>query len=371
MPISDKIIKEYCGRTINFIELPDFTFGKEMQLHVMEIKANQPFHTPQKFEETMHNAVSTLNGIVQKHSAKLLGTGMHPLLKLSDTGVWPHYHKKIYSEYGKIFNLNRHGWLNIQSFHLNLPYQKEADAIQTHNQLTNLCAYLPAITASSPIFEGKEGPDTDNRLQFYKQNQKEVPTIAGDVIPEYVSSLAQYKREVIGRYSADLAKAGADKTLLNREWVNSRGIIFRFDRCALEVRVMDEQECVKSDVALACFVRAALRGLIADNAELLPHEVLVKDFNAVIKDGLNAKVSSPYGKTAQQVCQHYLNVAEANADADEKNYLPLVKRRIEEGNLSDLIRARVQRRAEKTVYREAIVDVYSTLIKCLSANEPF
>ena len=69
---------------------------------------------------------------------------------------------------------------------------------------------------------------------------------------------------------------------------------------------MDEQECIKSDVALACFVRAALRGLIASEAELLPHDVLVKDFNAVIKDGLNAEVSSPLGKTARQVCQHYL-----------------------------------------------------------------
>ena len=120
-----------------------------------------------------------------------------------------------------------------------------------HNQLANLCAYLPAIAASSPIYEGKNGPKRDNRLSFYKVNQKEVPSITGDVIPEYVSSLSQYKREVIGRYSKDLASAGADKTLLHREWVNSRGVIFRFDRSALEVRVMDEQECIKSDVALA------------------------------------------------------------------------------------------------------------------------
>ena len=31
----------------------------------------------------------------------------------------------------------------------------------------------------------------------------------------------------------------------------------------LRLRVMDEQECVRSDVALSCFVRAALRGLTA------------------------------------------------------------------------------------------------------------
>ena len=371
MPISDKIIKGYCGRMVNFIEMPKFSFGKEMQLHVMEIKANEPFVSPCMFEETMQTAVSTLSGIVEKYGARLLGTGMHPFLQLSDTGVWPHHHRRIYQEYGKLFNLNRHGWLNIQSFHLNLPYETDTDAAQIHNQLTNLCTYLPAVTASSPIFEGKEGADVDNRLHFYKQNQQEVPSVAGDIIPEYISTLKGYKKDVIGRYSADLAKAGADKTLLNREWVNSRGIIIRFDRCALEVRVMDEQECIKSDVALACFIRAVLRGLIASNTELQSHEVLVKDFNAVIKDGLDAKVHSPNGKTAREVCQQYLKLAQSNADHDEKQYLPLVAHRIKEGNLSNQIRSRVQKRAEKTDFHEAVVDVYSTLIKCLRVNEPF
>ncbi len=206
LPIADKIIKEYCGRMVNFIELPNFTFGKEMQLHVMEIKANQPFKSPSEFEETMHAAVLSLSGIVEKYGANLLGTGMHPLMDLKDTAVWPHYHRKIYRAYSKIFNLNQHGWLNIQSFHLNLPYQKEADAIQIHNQLANLCAYLPAISASSPIFEGKTGVDQDNRLQFYKVNQKEVPSVTGEIIPQYVTTIAQYKRDVIERYSKDLAK---------------------------------------------------------------------------------------------------------------------------------------------------------------------
>jgi len=371
LPIADKIIKNYCGRVVNFIELRDFTFGKEMQLHVMEIKSNYPFKSPAEFEETMQNAVVTLSEIVRHHGANLMGAGMHPLFRLQDTGIWPHYHKKIYQAYGKIFNLNQHGWLNIQSFHLNLSYQKEADAVQIHNQLANLCAYLPAIAASSPIYEGKNGEDIDNRLQFYKVNQKEVPSITGDVIPQYVSSLAQYKREVIGGYSADIAKAGADKILLKREWINSRGAIFRFDRRAIEVRVMDEQECIKSDVALACFVRSVVRGLMAQNDELLTHDILVEDFNNVIRDGLNAKVSSPHGKTARKVFQYYLTLAQEHADTDEKKYLPLVGRRIAEGSLSEHIRASVLRRAEKTSFQEAIVDVYSTLIKCLRDNEPY
>jgi hypothetical protein len=65
LPISDKIIKDFCGKITNFIELPKFTFGKEMQLHVVEIKANHPFRTPTEFEETMQTAVTTLSQIVK------------------------------------------------------------------------------------------------------------------------------------------------------------------------------------------------------------------------------------------------------------------------------------------------------------------
>jgi hypothetical protein len=86
---------------------------------------------------------------------------------------------------------------------------------------------------------------------------------------------------------------------------------------------------------------------------------------------LNAKVKNSHGKTARQVCQHYLKLAFEHADADEQGYLWLVQKRIDEGNLSDVIRSRVLARAQKTSFHEAVVDVYSTLIKCLIDNEPY
>jgi carboxylate-amine ligase len=371
-PIVDKVIKDFCGRFINFVELPHFTFGKELQLHVMEVKANAPFKSPELFEETMQNAVATLLDILQKkYRVHLLGTGMHPMLRPEETSVWPHRHRKIYQEYGKIFNLKQHGWLNIQSFHLNLPYSNEIRGVSLHNLLAGLCAYLPAISASSPIYEGAIGPNVDNRLFFYMMNQREVPSIAGDVIPEPVSSFDQYRKEVIGRYSEDLARAGAGKTILFKEWVNSRGVIFRFDRKALEVRVMDEQECVKSDVALSCFIRGALRGLIAERTEPLPHQLLISDFNSVVTKGLNAKVLHPSGETARQVCQYLFNLALENAEEDEKKYLWIVEKRIERGSLSELIRERVLKKSQKADLREAILSVYSKLIKCVADNQPY
>ena len=368
----DKIIKDFHGRMVNFVEQHHFTFGKELQLHVMEIKSNKPFRSPENFEETMHEAVLRLLDFLEdKYKAHLLGTGMHPLLKLEDTGVWPHRHRQIYQAYSKIFNLKQHGWLNIQSFQLNIPYLNEEKAILTHNLLANICAYLPAISASSPIYEGKFGEYVDNRLHFYMINQKEIPSIVGNVVPEYVFSLGQYKKGIIEKYSLDLAKAGAYKCLLHKEWVNSRGIVLRFDRKAIEIRIMDEQECIKSDVALSCFLRALLRGLMKEETELSPQEILVKDFKSVIRMGLNAEVLHTKGPVARQVCQHFFQVASEHASKEEKKYLPIIQRRLECGNLSEIIRERVQRRAQKTDFTEAIIDIYSKLLKALRNNEPY
>ena len=372
LPIVDKVLKDFHGRVVNFIEQPHFTFGKELQLHVMEVKPNAPFRSPVSFEETMQEAVLTLTGFLEhKYNVHLLGTGMHPLLKLEDTGVWPHRHRQIYEAYSKVFNLEQHGWLNIQSFQLNLPYRNEKSGIQLHNVLANLCAYLPAITASSPFYEGKLGKYVDDRLHFYMLNQKEVPSVAGDVVPEYVGSFNEYKGRIIGKYSRDLLAAGAGELLLGKDWVNSRGAIFRFDRRAVEVRVMDEQECVKSDVALSCFIRSALRGLMKEKTELLPHELLVKDFNSTITRGLAAIVHNPHGHTVREVCNYLYRVALDNAEDAEKKYLSIVKKRIEGENLSETIRRQVQLRAQKTDVKEAIVSVYSKLIKCLIDNEPY
>ena len=372
LPISDKIIEAYCGKIVDFVNLPGVSFGKEASMHVLELNAKTPFRSPERFEETMQSALSTvLSFINEKFDAHLLGGGMHPLLKLDQTWIWPHSHQEINKEYQKIFDFNQHGWLNIQSFQLNLASFRENESVRLHNELAHLAAYLPAIAASSPIFEGQLGPYVDNRLHFYKLGYREVPSIVGDIVPKYVSSFEQYKKEVIGGYSADLAEKGAAKELLDKEWMNSRGLMFRFCRSALELRILDEQECIKSDVAFSCFIRAVLRGLLSKKCELVSHSILVSDLNSIIQNGLNALVNHPNGKTARQVCLYFFKLAYENATKSEKKYLWIIKKRIEEGSISELIRGRVLNKAKTSSFKEAILSVYSPLIKCLSENKPY
>jgi len=372
LPIVDKIIKDVHGRIVNNVDFGKFSFGKELQAHVAEFKANMPFNSPQDFEETMTHAVQQILDFLEKrYEARLLGLGMHPSLMLDKVKVWSHRDRQIYGALSRIFNLNQHGWLNIQSFQLNLPFQNEYEAVKLYNALANLLPYLPAIAASSPIYESRIGDYVDNRLHFYLVNQAEVPSIAGDIIPEYVCSFEEYEKITIRQYSEDLAKVNAPRCLLNKEWLNSRGAIIRFDRKAIEIRIMDEQECVKSDVAQSCFIRATLRGILQreESFDYQPHDILVNNLRSVIRDGLDAFVQHPKGSTARQVCRHLHRIAEENANSEEKKYLGIIKQRIEEGNLSDLILKEVTKKVLKTDLEEAIFTVYSSLANSLERNK--
>ena len=373
LPIVDKIIKEAHGRIVNNVNFGDFSFGKELQAHVAEFRGSAPFSSPRVFEDTITEAIDTILDFLEKrYNARLLGLGMHPSLRLEEAKVWAHRDRRIYEALSKIFNLHQHGWLNIQSFQLNLPFANWFEAIWLYNSLANILPYLPAVAASSPIYESKIGNHLDNRLRFYSVNQLEVPSITGDIIPEYVNSFEEYEKVTIKRYSEDLAKLNAPRCLLYKEWVNSRGAVIRFDRKAIEIRILDEQECVKSDVALSCFIRATLRGILKDNEyPYLPHKILVENLNNVVRHGLDAHVHHPRGKTARHVCRYLMKIALKNATKEEKRYLPIIKKRIDVGNLSNIILREVAEKSRKTDFDEAIFSVYSSLADCLEKNKVY
>jgi len=372
LPIVDTVIKELNGCTVNYVRLKNFTFGKELQSHVAEFKANMPFYSPKTFEENMQKAVLEITDFVErKHDAQLLGTGMHPFLRLEEAKVWSHRDRKIYEALSRIFNFCQHGWLNIQAFQLNLSYGNEKEAIKLHNALANLLPYVPAVSASSPVYESKISEYADSRLHFYRINQKEIPSVTGNIIPEYVNSFREYRQITINNYTEELEKLNAPGCLLNKEWLNSRGAVFRFDRKAIEIRIMDEQECIKADVALSCFIRAGLRGMLSQREPYLPRDLLIQDLNSVIKDGLEAKVHHPMGPTARDVCGYYLKIALENASVEEKTFLPIVSKRIEKGNLSNLIRRDVLKKAQNMDLGEAILSIYLKLTKNLKENEVY
>jgi gamma-glutamyl:cysteine ligase YbdK (ATP-grasp superfamily) len=322
----------------------------------------------------------------EQFDAQLLPTGMHPFMKPSDTHLWRRSGASIYDAYAQLFPIHEHGWLNVQSCQTNLPFgTTEEETAVLHNAIACLLPYLPALAASSPYYDGRPGPNVCNRMAFYKTNQRRIPEIAGRIVPEYMTSFAQYRRDVFDRIYAALDRIeGGDK--IRYEFVNSRGAILRFDRNAIEVRVVDLQECVKMDVAIATFVRRAamalVRALQEGRMQLPDHAVLVEDYDAGVTHGRAARVFAPHlvlanrasGGTvpAEATLRCLLDLAGRDASASESAYLRLVESRVRDGNLSERIRAEVERRSRSDATRlDALRGVYGDLAQCLLANTPW
>ena len=255
--------------------------------------------------------------------------------------------------------------------------------MRLHNAIACLIPYLPALSASSPIYEGRIGPHVDNRLAFYRDNQRRIPLIAGAVVPELIGSYRDYRRRILQPIYRALDDVPGGE-ILQHEWVNSRGAIMRFMRRAIEIRVLDMQERVKADVAVAVFIRAVLRWMVAqleDGSMALPdHRALVSDFTAVIQRGRAAAVEAPHLKgdrirprTATDVLELLADHIESRVPVAERAYLALVTDRIARGNLSERIVSRVRRHADRSgpKQRAAIREVYEELAACLRVNRPW
>jgi hypothetical protein len=176
---------------------------------------------------------------------------------------------------------------------------------------------------------------------------------------------------------------GAER--LRHEWVNSRGAIVRFYRDAIELRILDTQECVKMDIAIAVFTCNVLKRLtkqiLGGTLRLPPHAMLVDDFNRVVESGGRANVAAEHfltakkrrGMRAENVLHGLLEMAEAEASENDRAYLRLVERRLRKGNLSEVIRAKVEGRSRwgDGGEREYIRGIYEELAGCLEANAPW
>jgi len=115
------------------------------------------------------------------------------------------------------------------------------------------------------------------------------------VVPERVFTQAAYEGELLQGIYDQLAEHDPEG-VLRHEWVNARGCIARFDRGALEIRVLDTQECPRADVAIAGAVSAVVRGLVeerhADQAQQRSWDEnrLAATLREVVRDGGDAVI---------------------------------------------------------------------------------
>ncbi len=349
LTISDRIIERIAGRVDHEVHFGGILVSKELQKHAIELIPKRP-GSLSFLESNLYQGLCELYRATNFEYG-FMGLGMHPLLKLNETTYWDHDEQEYYQVYDRLFNIKQHGWLNIQALQINIPYTDMEELIAMHNKIRSLMPYLVAVSASSPMVEGKLTTYMDNRLVYYRENQAAIPEICHDILPEKLQSVDDYVRINRQIYSK-LKRCNAE--ILCREWVNSRGVIVRFTRKCLEVKAIDEQECLHSDMALSAFLLALLRS-----------DLTLEEDDSTLQDMLEKAMQQGVAAMRPEL-EKIFAAAEKSATAEEKRYLPLIAKRIEQGSLAEIMVEKL-----KNATNGRIEPIMQQMQWCLKENIPY
>lgn len=286
-PSADKVLWALNGGVQSGdFEAGPITWSNELALHVIELKTTRPATRLSKVVTQFENAIAELRPTLESQSARLLPTGMHPWMQPAEEAVlWPHEYSDVYQTYDRIFNCRTHGWTNVQSVHLNLPFSGDGEFAKLHAAVRLLLPILPALTASSPIVERQRTGLADNRLRFYAEHCEQIPSMTGSIIPEPIYDEATYAAEIFGPIKADIKPHDPDE-VMDHSFLNARGAIARFDRGSIEIRLMDVQEYPLADIAICGAVIAIAKMLVHENwcSTKSQQQVSVESLRAILEE---------------------------------------------------------------------------------------
>ena len=262
LPVCDEVLRAVAGDYVSDVEGDDIDWSNELVLHVIELKTAEPAPALAGLAAKFHRDLLTINGLLDAHGGRLMPSAMHPWMDPHrQTRLWPHDYSPVYQTFDRIFDCRGHGWANLQSVHINLPFAGDEEFGRLHAAIRLILPILPAIAASSPLADGRITGHLDTRLDTYRGNARRVPSVSGQVIPEPVFTKADYHADILARIYADISPLDPEG-ILQHEWLNARGAIARFERDAIEIRLLDTQECPTADLAVAAVVIAAVRTLV-------------------------------------------------------------------------------------------------------------
>jgi len=262
-PITDQLIHQVTGSYEGEVNRGFLSWTNEVALHVLEFKTTEPASTL-LIDNDFQTEVQQVNELLKPHHARLMPTAMHPWMDpIKELRLWPHDYNAVYDTFNRIFDCRGHGWANLQSTHINLPFANEQEFFRLHAAIRLVLPLIPALAASSPIVEGKFSGFHDSRLEFYRKNSLRIPSITGSIVPEVCLSFADYHNKIFRPMYKDIALYDPEK-MLQHEWLNARGAITRFDRHAVEIRLIDIQETPQADLAIAYAVVSTIEALITE-----------------------------------------------------------------------------------------------------------
>jgi len=357
------------------------SWSNELVAHVLEFKCTEPVPGLLGQAALFHASMMRCDQLLAAADAMLVPGAAHPWMDpRRETVLWPHEGHQIYATYDRLFDCHRHGWANLQSVHLNLPFANDAEFARLHAATRVVMCLLPGLAAASPFQDGRWQGAMDQRLRTYAANSVLVPEMTGQIVPEAVWNEADYRRVIMEPLTQAVARLDPSGTLQG-DWLNARGVIARFDRMAIEIRVIDAQECPLADFAMAA-AAATLTRCLAEERHLplqrlqaLSPARLRASFAAAVMDGSAAVISDPeilaaVGQShlpAMPLRQLWLAVLEESWDEDTAEAFRAPREHYrEQGTLAE----RMVRQVGLCPRRHELEQLLRTQRQCLLENRP-
>lgn len=356
------------------------SWSNELVQHVVELKNDRPTAELVELQRAFAEQVLRADRCLAPLNARLMPTGMHPWMNPArESRVWTRDHTDIYCAFDRIFDCRRHGWANLQSMQLNLPFADEYEFMRLHAAVRLALPILPALAASSPFADGRRTAAMDHRMVAYSGNSHVVPSITGLIVPESIDGLAQYRARILQPMYRDIARFGDGATLCE-EWLNARGAVARFTRNAIEIRVLDSQEWIGADLAIADAVIALVKHLYPQALEVdrtFSTHALARLLTRCARAADRALIEAPsylalFGMTAPrcragELWRHLFETALAPCVAPGARFGEPLRLIVAEGPLA----RRITRRLPARPTRRQLRRVYRQLCDCLLEQRPF
>lgn len=378
-PVADHLLRNDDGRPVASVERTPFAWSNEIVLHLVELKNARPAARLETLADGFQAEVREIGRRLEALGARLMPTGMHPWMDPArETQLWPHEGAPVYQAYDRLFGCRRHGQANLQSMHLNLPFADDAEFARLHAAVRLVLPILPALAASSPIADGRRGAVLDGRMAAYLNAVPGLPATIGRLIPDNANSRAEYEATVLQPLYRDLAPRDP-AGVLRHEWLNARGAIPRFERSALEIRVIDVQESPRADLAVAAATVATIRALYAGRwstlatQQTVPTGALAGILHACIRDAEQALIEDAaylqrlgFAVARCRAGELWRHLIEATVPSEDPAYAPL-DAILQHGPLA----RRILEAVGPACTHDRILAVYRALCDCLDAGQMF
>jgi carboxylate-amine ligase len=313
--IADRLLVAEDGSQSNHLSAGAAEWSNELARHVVELKSAAPLSSPAAALDLFPAEIAKVQARLEREGAMLLPGATHPWMDPArESELWPHGDRAIYAAFDRIFDCRGHGWFNCQSVHVNLPFRGDDEFRRLHAAIRVVLPLIPGLAAASPYQEGVATGRMDARLHAYRHHCDRIAEVVGLVVPDVLRSPAEYRARLLRPLYRVIAPHDRDG-LLQDEWLNARGAIARFDRSAIEIRLIDSQECPLADLAIAAAVSAVVRALVEERwcsleeleqlpttmlAEHLERAVVAGDEAMVTHTGLRDALGWPYADAVSQ-----------------------------------------------------------------------